>query len=160
MKRVAKAILSPIGAWLLAIAIHVGTVGAQQPTSTPRIPISKESPPKAILRVDTLWQYRTDTLQVPSKPDTVVVTRTVSRMDTVYVHDRCMRLAMTKCTAVIGGAVIGLGAWAVCSFTDLCDSGENVRQTVDQSSIYSNTRNSIPRRKGFHLTLLTLPLRS
>lgn len=56
---------------------------AQRPTSSRRIPISKEAPP----RTDTVTVYRTDTLRVEGPTttihDTVTVTNTVTRVDTV-----------------------------------------------------------------------------
>lgn len=56
---------------------------AQRPTSSKRIPISKEAPPKT----DTVTVYRTDTLRVEGPTttvhDTVRVTNTVTRVDTV-----------------------------------------------------------------------------
>jgi hypothetical protein len=57
----------------------------RRPTSTRRIPVTKEaaSPGEVTVRVDTVVTYRTDTLRVPGKPDTVVTTRTVTRVDTV-----------------------------------------------------------------------------
>jgi hypothetical protein len=66
-----------------ALAISAGVAMAQSPTSTRRIPISKEAPGEVALpRVDTVTVYRTDTLRL-SRVDTVTLTNTVSRVDTV-----------------------------------------------------------------------------
>jgi hypothetical protein len=63
------------------------TTRARRPTSTKRIPVTKEaaSPGEVTVRVDTVTvtTYRTDTLRLPGKTDTVVTTRTVTRVDTV-----------------------------------------------------------------------------
>lgn len=59
----------------------------RRPTSTRRIPVTKEaaSPGEVTVRVDTVTvtSYRTDTLRLPGHTDTVVTTRTVTRVDTV-----------------------------------------------------------------------------
>ncbi len=56
-----------------------------KPTSTRRIPISKEGP--AVTRVDTVTVYKTDTLRIQgptiTHTDTVRLTNTVTRVDTV-----------------------------------------------------------------------------
>jgi hypothetical protein len=61
------------------------TTRTRRPTSSRRIPVTKEaaSPGEVTVRVDTVVSYRTDTLRIPGKPDTVVQTRTVTRVDTV-----------------------------------------------------------------------------
>jgi hypothetical protein len=61
------------------------TTRTRRPTSSRRIPVTKEaaSPGEVTVRVDTVVTYRTDTLRIPGKPDTVVQTRTVTRVDTV-----------------------------------------------------------------------------
>lgn len=68
------------------MAVSAGAAMAQtSPTSTRRIPISKEAPGDVALpKVDTVTVYRTDTLTV-TRVDTVTVatTNTVTRVDTV-----------------------------------------------------------------------------
>jgi len=60
-----------------------------------RIPISKEAPGE-VSRVDTVTVYRTDTLRVTSAPmmrvDTVQLTNTVTRVDTVQLPPRPMNV--------------------------------------------------------------------
>src|SRR5215212_6872050 len=78
-----------------AVAFGQDTTGAR-PTSTRRIPISKEGPGPAtggraassrIPRVDTVQVFKTDTLRIntpgPAVHDTVRVTNTVTVHDTV-----------------------------------------------------------------------------
>jgi hypothetical protein len=59
-------------------------------TSSRRIPISKEAPGEVARRVDTVTVYRTDTLRLSPQTqyvhDTVTVTNTVTRVDTVTVN--------------------------------------------------------------------------
>lgn len=66
------------------------TTRTKKPTSTRRIPISKEAPGEVSRRVDTVTVYRTDTLRVnvagPVVHDTV--TNTVTRVDTVQLAPR------------------------------------------------------------------------
>ena len=59
------------------------TTRARRPVSSRRIPVAKEQPGEVTVRVDTVTQYRTDTLRLPGHVDTVVTTRTVTRVDTV-----------------------------------------------------------------------------
>jgi hypothetical protein len=61
------------------------TRARRRPTSTRRIPVTKEAAAtgEVTVRVDTIVTYRTDTLRLPGKTDTVVTTRTVTRVDTV-----------------------------------------------------------------------------
>ena len=51
--------------------------------SSRRIPITKEAPGEVVSRVDTVTVYRTDTLSLPGRVDTVATTTTVTRVDTV-----------------------------------------------------------------------------
>jgi hypothetical protein len=67
-------------------ALDAPAAAAQaRPTSTRRIPVTKESPGEVTVRVDTLTVFKTDTLQMPGRTDTVVKTNTVTRVDTVTV---------------------------------------------------------------------------
>jgi hypothetical protein len=89
-----------------ALLVIGGTsASAQRPTSTRRIPISKEGP-AAAPRVDTVTVYKTDTLRVPgptvTTTDTVRLTNTVTRVDTVVPPPRPVRLP--------GGVYFGVGA--------------------------------------------------
>jgi hypothetical protein len=61
------------------------TARARRPVSSRRIPVAKEaaSTGEVTVRVDTVMTYRTDTLRLPGRTDTVVTTRTVTRVDTV-----------------------------------------------------------------------------
>jgi len=85
-------------------ALDASAAAAQKkPTSTKRIPISKEAPGEvAPPRVDTITVYKTDTLRTP----------------TVYVHDTTMRTVTVHDTLIqnvpittrhFGGMYIGLG---------------------------------------------------
>ncbi|MGE5099783.1 MAG: hypothetical protein ACM3SX_07335, partial [Deltaproteobacteria bacterium] len=77
-----------------AVAFGQDTTQTRRPTSTKRIPISKEGTSAGVVsrrgRVDTVTVYKTDTLRVEAAPamavhDTVRVTNTVTRVDTVTV---------------------------------------------------------------------------
>jgi hypothetical protein len=71
-----------------AVAFGQDTTRTRRPTSTKRIPISKEGTGAGeVARVDTVVVYRTDTLrtQAPAVHDTLRVTNTVTRVDTVTV---------------------------------------------------------------------------
>jgi opacity protein-like surface antigen len=71
---------------LLALGSSLAFAQAKPPTSTRRIPISKEGP-APVTRVDTVTVYKTDTLRIQgptvTHTDTVRVTNTVTRVDTV-----------------------------------------------------------------------------
>lgn len=74
-----------------------------KPTSTRRIPVSKEAPGEvAAPRVDTVTVYRTDTLRVRGRTDTVTVTNTVTRYDTVT-------QSVPMVAHHVGGLYFGLG---------------------------------------------------
>jgi len=82
-----------------------------RPTSSKRIPITKEAPgevasTRAAPRVDTVTVYKTDTLRMQGRVDTVNVTKTetVTRVDTVLQPMLPERLRQ------IGGFYIGLAA--------------------------------------------------
>jgi hypothetical protein len=88
-----------------ALALDASTVTAQvkkKPTSSKRIPISKEPPPAP--RVDTVTVYRTDTLRMEGRVDTLRLTG-----PTVTVHDTVIQTVDLR-TRHIGGMYLGLGA--------------------------------------------------
>ena len=71
------------------LAFGVSLAGAQvKPKSQKRIPIAKEAPGE-VSKVDTVTVYKTDTMrvttQLPGTTDTVRLTNTVYRVDTVTV---------------------------------------------------------------------------
>jgi glutamine amidotransferase PdxT len=80
--------LAAVGA---IVALGASIASAQdttrtRPTSTKRIPVVKESHGEVVpSKVDTVTVYRTDTLTMPGKTDTVTntVTNTVTKYDTV-----------------------------------------------------------------------------
>src|SRR5262245_7992558 len=86
-----------------AAAVAQDTTTKRRPTSSQRIPIRKEQPGEVQLRVDTVYSYRTDTLRLPGRTDTVTVTRTVTRIDTVQVQ-------IPQILTQIGGLYFGVGA--------------------------------------------------
>lgn len=78
-----------------------------RPTSTRRIPISKEAAGE-VAKTDTVTIYRTDTLrlttQLPGRVDTVMTTNTITRVDTVSIAP-ALRLP--------GGLYFGIGGGAM-----------------------------------------------
>src|SRR5438477_13021617 len=74
-----------------AVAFGQDTTQTRRPSSTKRIPISKEGTRAGEVvsrgRVDTVTVYKTDTLRLEAAPvhDTLRVTNTVTRVDTVTV---------------------------------------------------------------------------
>jgi len=86
-----------------ALVVDASVAAAQaRPTSTRRIPVSKEAPGEVAPRVDTVTVYRTDTLRLEGRVDTLRLTNTVTRVDTVI-----QTVPMT--TRHIGGLYFGLG---------------------------------------------------
>ena len=102
-----------------------------RPRSTQRIPISKDAPPARAssgaverggatrgtqVRVDTVTVYKTDTLrtttQLPGRTDTLRVTNTVTRVDTVTVQPppRVVRLPGGLYFGLAGGVMAPNGA--------------------------------------------------
>lgn len=74
--------------------------------STRRIPITKETGGEvATARVDTVTVYRTDTLSLPARVDTVTMTNTVTRVDTVMQQ-------VPMVARIVPGMYLGLGAGA------------------------------------------------
>jgi hypothetical protein len=83
-----KAVKLVAGAAIFALGASVASAQdttRTRPTSTKRIPVTKESHGEvaATVRVDTVTVYRTDTLQSPPRVDTVRTTNTVTKFDTV-----------------------------------------------------------------------------
>jgi hypothetical protein len=88
-----------------ALALDASTVAAQRKTtSTKRIPITKESPGEVTPRVDTVTVYRTDTLRMEGRIDTLRLTGA-----TVTVHDTVVQQVQMTARH-IGGMYLGLGA--------------------------------------------------
>ena len=90
----------------------------RRPTSSQRIRIGKESGGEVttVTRVDTVFSYKTDTLRLPGKTDTVVTTKTetVVRVDTVQIP--------LPPLPQIGGLYFGLGAGSVIPAANFNDS--------------------------------------
>ena len=90
------------------------TRARRRPTSTKRIPVTKEAPGEVQVRVDTITVYRTDTLTMPGKTDTVIKTNTITRVDTVIPPIPRLRQ--------IGGLYLGLAAGAAMPAADFNNS--------------------------------------
>ena len=88
-----------------ASAVAAQDTTTRRPTSSQRISIRKDQGGEVQLRVDTVYSYKTDTLRLPGRTDTVVTTRTntVVRVDTV-------RIPVPPIIQQIGGFYFGLGA--------------------------------------------------
>jgi hypothetical protein len=82
-----NALLFVAGAAIFALDASAGsaqdTTRTRRPVSTRRIPVTKEAPGEVVVRVDSVTVYRTDTLYMPGKTDTIIKTNTVTRVDTV-----------------------------------------------------------------------------
>jgi len=88
----------------------------RRPTSSQRIRIGKESGGEVTtVRVDTVYNYRTDTLRLPGRTDTVVTTNTVVRVDTV-------QIPMPAFLREIGGLYFGLAGGSVIPAANFNDS--------------------------------------
>lgn len=88
----------------------------RRPTSSQRIRIGKESAGEVTTtRVDTVYSYRTDTLRLPGRTDTVVTTNTITRVDTV-------QIPMPAFLREIGGLYFGLGGGSVIPAANFNDS--------------------------------------
>jgi len=99
-----NALLLVAGAAFIAFDASSASAQARRtPTSTRRIPVSKEAPGEvAPPRVDTVTVYRTDTLRMQGRVDTLRLTNTVTRVDTVV-------QSVPIITRHIGGMYFGLG---------------------------------------------------
>jgi len=101
-----NALMLVAGAAIFALDASAASAQAKPPVSTKRIPITKEAPGEVVtpsVRIDTVMVYRTDTLRMPGRRDTVVTTQTVVRVDTVSIP-------MPMVLQQIGGFYFGLGA--------------------------------------------------
>jgi opacity protein-like surface antigen len=89
----------------------------RRPTSSQRISIKKESGGEVapVVRVDTVYSYRTDTLRLPGRTDTVVTTNTVVRVDTV-------QIPMPEFLRQIGGLYFGLAGGSSLPAANLNDA--------------------------------------
>jgi len=102
-----NAVLLAAGAAL--VTLDASYAAAQRPTSTRRIPISKEAPATATAptpRVDTVTVYKTDTLRTMGRVDTV---RVAGPTVTTVVHDTVTQTGQMTARRV-GGVYLGLGA--------------------------------------------------
>src|SRR4051812_43837344 len=83
-----------------------------KPTSTRRIPITKEAGGEVAPRVDTVTVYRTDTLRLNGTTDTLRLTNTVTRVDTVMMAPamRPVRLPFGLYFGLGGGVMAPNGA--------------------------------------------------
>jgi len=96
------------GAAIFALDASAASAQAKPPTSQKRIPITKESPGEvAPPRVDTVsvTVYKTDTLRMPGKTDTLRLTNTVTHTDTVI-------QSIPTMPHHTGGVYFGVGAGA------------------------------------------------
>lgn len=89
---------------LVAAAASAQDTTRVRTRSSRRIPIAKESRGEVVSRVDTVTVYRTDTLNLPGRVDTVATT--ITRVDTVQVG---MPIAPIR---HIGGVYFGLAGGA------------------------------------------------
>ena len=86
-----KGLLLVAGAAIFALEASAASAQdstrTRRPTSTKRIPIAKEAHGEVaapvVARVDTVTVYKTDTLRLQGRVDTVTTTNTVTRTDTV-----------------------------------------------------------------------------
>ena len=90
------------------------TTRTRKPTSTRRIPITKEATGGEVVRVDTVIQYHTDTLRVNVAGPTVhdTVTNTITRVDTVQLAPKPVpiRLPNGFYVGLAGGVMAPNGA--------------------------------------------------
>jgi len=102
-----NALMFVAGAAIFALDASVSSAQdttTRRPTSSQRISIKKESGGEVapVIRIDTVYSYKTDTLRMPGRTDTVVTTNTVVRVDTV-------QIPMPQFLREIGGFYVGLG---------------------------------------------------
>jgi hypothetical protein len=87
-----------------ASAQDTTTTRTRRATSTRRIPIAKEAHGEVattVARVDTVTLYKTDTLRLQGRVDTVTTTNTVTKVDTVV-------QTVNLTPRMIGGMYFGL----------------------------------------------------
>lgn len=100
-----NALLFVAGAAFLAFDASSAAAQGKKPTSSKRIPITKEAPGEVVTpRVDTVTVYKTDTLRLMGKTDTLRLTGA-----TVTVHDTVIQ-NVPMVARHIGGMYFGLGA--------------------------------------------------
>jgi len=96
-----------------ALVVDASVAAAQaRPTSTRRIPVSKEAPGEVAPRVDTVTVYKTDTLRMEGRVDTLRLTNTVTRVDTVRTTNTVTRVdtvTMNPPIRLPGGLYFGIG---------------------------------------------------
>jgi len=113
-----NALLFVAGAAIFALdasaASAQDTTRTRRPTSTRRIPVTKEAPGEVVVRVDSVTVYRTDTLMMPGKTDTIIKTNTITRVDTVIPPIPRLRQ--------IGGLYLGLAAGTAMPAADFNNS--------------------------------------
>jgi hypothetical protein len=113
-----NALLFVAGAAIFALDASAGsaqdTTRTRRPTSTKRIPLTKEAPGEVVVRVDSVTVYRTDTLMLPGKTDTIIKTNTITRVDTVIPPIPRLRQ--------IGGLYLGLAAGTAMPAADFNNS--------------------------------------
>lgn len=113
-----NALMLVAGAAIFALdasASYAQDTTTRRPTSSQRIRIGKESGGEVMTRVDTVYSYRTDTLRLPGRTDTVVTTNTITRVDTV-------QIPMPAFLKEIGGLYFGVGAGSVIPAANFNDS--------------------------------------
>jgi hypothetical protein len=105
------------GIFALGTSANAQDTLSRRPTSAQRIRIGKEAGGEVTptVRVDTVFSYRTDTLRLPGRTDTVVTTNTVVRVDTV-------QIPMPQFLREIGGFYFGVGAGSVIPAANFNDS--------------------------------------
>ena len=96
-----SAVLAAAGAAIFALNAAAASAQAR-PRSTKRIPITKESPGE-VAKVDTVTVYKTDTLRMEGRVDTLRVTGA-----TVTVHDTVVQ-NVPMVAHHVGGMYVGLG---------------------------------------------------
>jgi len=99
-----NALLLVAGAAIFTLDASAASAQAKKPTSTKRIPITKEAPGEVAPHVDTVKVYVTDTLRLRGRTDTVTRTQTVTqvRVDTVINN-------VPMVAHHYGGMYVGLG---------------------------------------------------
>lgn len=96
---------------VLAISATVGAAQSTGPTSTRRIPISKEAAGEVMVRTDTVTIYKTDTLRLTTERLRVdTLTTTTVRVDTVIPAPEPLRLPSGMYFGLAGGVSAPNGA--------------------------------------------------
>jgi hypothetical protein len=117
LNRNALVLVAGAAIFALGTSANAQDTTTRRPTSSQRIRIGKEAGGEVTptVRVDTVFSYRTDTLRLPGRTDTVVTTNTVVRVDTV-------QIPMPAFLREIGGFYFGLGAGSVIPAANFNDS--------------------------------------